>query len=161
MAKLFTFENKLHLTLGNQVTGNSALQHEQVISFNFPQQRFQGNLLLLEWSHFSPTYIIIQHLYCHHQRSPPRPPPPCKCVRRISLIFSKCLNNMAKVLLHSARTETVGERSVNVSSALYNAKRNNARKVYHQHSTCFSGLVYLAHGVFFYCKMQATTEDEQ
>lgn len=136
MDKLFTFENKLHLTMGNQVTGYSALQHEQVISFNFPQQRFQGNSLLLEWSSFSPTHIIIQHLCCHHWKSPPA----LICTKNI-LYFFKCLNSMAKVL-HSARTESLGEPSVDVSPALSNPKHHHPREGSYPQLTWFSVLVF-------------------
>lgn len=40
MDKLFTFENKQPLTRGNELTDDSTLQQEHVISLNFPQQRF-------------------------------------------------------------------------------------------------------------------------
>ena len=68
MGTLFTFENKLHLTLGKEVLGNFALQHDQVISFNFPQQRFSGNLLSLEESSSSSSATLSFNSAPHHCR---------------------------------------------------------------------------------------------
>lgn len=68
MGTLFTFESKLHLTLGNEALGNFALQHDQVISFNFPQHRFSGNLLSLEESSASSSAALSFNSAPHHCR---------------------------------------------------------------------------------------------
>lgn len=100
-----------------------------------------GVVSLLHTLSFSPSVVTIRGL--------PTPAPAALMCKKNILDFSECLNIMAKVLLHSAKTEMLGEHSANVSPVLQNAKRNHTRTVYYQHLTCFSVLVCLTYIVYF------------
>lgn len=79
------------------------------------------------------------------------------------LDFSKYLNIVTKVLLHSAGMEMVSEHNANISLPVYSGKHNNTTKVYYWHLTCFSVLRCSVYTVYFSTVKYRllTTEEEQ
>lgn len=99
---------------------------------------------MLKWSSFSFTYISFSNSVVTMKGFLSF----FLVSKKNILDFSKYLNIVTEVLLHSAGTETVSEHNANVPNQCTVAN-NITTKVYYQHLTCFSVSECSVYTVYF------------